>query len=135
MLLLLLLSAAVAVAVAGWWVLVAGASLLELMLPSQSLMKIWPDGSKTEPILGQLGIGLEVGGRDHPPGGWIEVGDRDKGAFWVASQKQQNHYFCCTKLQISGLNVTSTKYNNDCETTKTVRIHRGFVLNLEIDAL
>mgnify|MGYP007045328988 CR=1 FL=1 len=58
-------------------------SLLALLL----LMKIWPDKSPTGPILGQLGIGLEVGGRDRPPGGKSEVGECNKGAFWVASQK------------------------------------------------
>ena len=52
-----------------------------------------------------------------PPGGWSEVGDRNKGAFRAASQKQQNHYFCCAKLQMSGLNVISTKHNTDCGTT------------------
>ena len=69
----------------------------------------------TEPILGQLGVGPGVGGRDRPPGGRSEVGDRNKGAFWAASQKQQNHYFYCTKLQFSGLNVIPTKCKTGCE--------------------
>ena len=93
-------------------------SQLLLLLAVLLLIKNWPDRSPTGPILGQLGIGLEVGGRDRPPGGKSEVGDRNKGAFWVASQKQQNHYFCCTKLQISGWGVISTKHNTDCGTTE-----------------
>jgi hypothetical protein len=51
---------------------------------NRSRLKFWPDGSPTEPILGQLGAGPGVGGRDRPPGGRSEVGDRNKGAFWAA---------------------------------------------------
>ena len=78
----------------------------------------WRRFKQTDPKSCQSG-GRTRGQRPRPPpGGWSEVGDRNKGAFWAASQKQQNHYFCCTKLQISGWNMISTKHNTDCGTTE-----------------
>jgi membrane protein implicated in regulation of membrane protease activity len=75
--------------------------------------------SRQTPNPANLG-GRTRGQRPRPrPAGWSEVGDRNKGAFWVASQKQQNHYFCCAKLQIPGVNAISTKQNTDCGSTES----------------